>query len=438
MMNVKNTFLIFATAMTLSSVATAGVRSSCYVMDKEGAKVQGVNLQTMYEIASVSKVFTAYWAVKKLGVNYRYETKFHVTPVDNDTVDIHIEGGMDPLFNAWQMQYVISELNKLNIKKVRTLSFDENFAFMMATRTGHAVHGNITPRDPNPAEVKEQLDIYKGQIHFAYENFRNRLDETVEISLPEKLNFSIENVEHVKKADYKAVDTTVSYSTKSLPLHRLLKEMNRTSNNWAANTIFEQLGGAEKFGPFLEKELSLTSKQVSFVNGSGDSFRTAADQPKKYNKATCGAVLAVTAALSEETEKQKMALSDVMAVAGEERDLGYESDERGTVAGGYSRPETTNALIAKTGTVDPSVALAGAIETQDGRIYFGYIYTRGSRNQLRLDLIKLIKNHKGKESIEGLAKLKMFSMIDSKAQLVRVNKAPAAPAEAKVTISSAK
>lgn len=432
-MNVKSNFIIFATAMTLSTAAFAGggVRSSCQVMDKEGAKVQGTNVDRMFEIASVSKVFTAYWAIKAFGPNYRFQTKFHVTPVDNDTVDIHIQGGMDPLFNAWQMQYAIAEMNKQNIKKVRTLSFDENFAFMMATRTGYAVHGNVTPRDPDPERVKKELETFKGQIHFAYGNFKSRLAETVKIKMPEKLTFSIENIEHVKRSDYAATDKTVSYATKSLPLHMILKEMNRMSNNWAANTIFEFLGGASGFKDFMQKDLGFDDKKVSFINGSGDSWRKAADKPKLYNKATCSAVLAVTVALDDiMTNKYKMGLYDVMAVAGEERGLGYDGGERGTVAGGYSRPETTSSMIAKTGTVDPSVALAGTVETQDGRVYFGYIYLPSARSQLRLDLIRLIKAHNGKEVIDNLPKLSLYSMIDAQAELKRVQSPPVRVAKA--------
>ena len=104
----------------------------CTLKDGDGpdtAKIEQFNADKRLPIASVSKVMTGWYIVASKGANYRIPTSFHVTPVENDLYDIHIQGARDPYFGHESLQFAISELNKLGIKKVRRLSFDENFKF---------------------------------------------------------------------------------------------------------------------------------------------------------------------------------------------------------------------------------------------------------------------------------------------------------------------
>ena len=151
-----------------ASSAFAGPRATCYVMDQAGAKVEGQNIDKLVEIASVSKIFTAYWALKMLGPNYRFQTLVIIKPVENDneSFDVHLRGGYDPLFNAWQMQYLIAELNRLSVKKIRTLSFDERFKFHMSARSGHQVHGEINSGDQISSVTQKNIADFISKKHF--------------------------------------------------------------------------------------------------------------------------------------------------------------------------------------------------------------------------------------------------------------------------------
>jgi hypothetical protein len=112
----------------------------------------------------------------------------------------------------------------------------------------------------------------------------------------------------------------------------------------------------------------------------------------------------VIAAFRESLQRQKIELENVMALAGEDPS----ERERSTVSNIYGNEATADALIAKTGTVNPSVTLAGMASTEEGDVYFGIIYgTNGrkadwtaARTKIRGDVMKLFKKFHNKKEID--------------------------------------
>jgi len=255
---------------TLISMGAQGaqLKAQCFLESKDGAKVQGVAFDKRFEIASVSKVMTAHWALVTLGAEYRYETMIHVTPVSNDEVNLHIEGSHDPYFSRFQLQYMVAELNRLGIKKVKNLTFDENFKFLSAIRIGAVAQGHFRPTDPTPDRVAGNLRATLNSLQDSYATLQKRTKEMIGLELPQKIEMKVESISSISKADVKLPEGAVSYSMKSAPLHLLLKEMNRNSNNYSANIIFEGLGGAEKYHEFIDARLQTYRKKIRFVNGS--------------------------------------------------------------------------------------------------------------------------------------------------------------------------
>jgi D-alanyl-D-alanine carboxypeptidase len=413
------------------------MRTSCYLEKKDGATVQGQHLGELFEVASVAKVFTSYWAINQLGPNYRFETRFHVTPVSEHLVDVHIEGAGDPFYAHQQFYAIIAELNKIKIQKIRNLTFDENFYFMHDARTDSAVEefwddarlGEVNTRyflqmtlnqvrraNNATAQAKWKKVFYPANLHA----LRTKVKSLVDFDLPINIFMSVASVKQVKQADYVRSDSTKTYASNSLPLHKILKEINRSSNNRAAEIIFKTLGGAPRFQDFMEAELALDQDDVAFVNGSG--FPDMNQVPKVYDKATCEAVIAVIVALDNEMEKSKMGLENVMAVSAP--DIG----EASTISGRYGNGPFQRSVIAKTGSVDPVVALAGALETQEGEIYFNFIHSATGKNSWKFMRPKIYEAMKVLLNKFGGAKpidyeYELFSYVDSQIVFRELNSA---------------
>jgi hypothetical protein len=88
-------------------------------------------------------------------------------------------------------------------------------------------------------------------------------------------------------------------------------------------------------------------------------------------------------------------------------------------------------MVAKTGTVDPAVALAGMISTDKGDIYFGILYqTNGpgdwnrGRDAIRNQVVALMAKFGGKDRINGYHSAG-FLPFDSSSKLVRISDQPA-------------
>lgn len=415
-------FIILIMAISLPLMA-AEQNSACNIRVEKDAHLEGANLLRKFEVASVSKVMTSQWAIRTLKPNYRYQTHIQVLPVNSDTVDVHLMGGGDPYFNAWQFQYMVGELNKKGVTKIRTLSFDEKFKFKIENRdykTSSII--DWKPGEPSPQFILSQLQKMLKGLQQTYPAFRNRVRISESITLPKKLTLSVKEVKFVKSDEYGATSQAKSFIMESLPLHELLKEMNRNSNNYAANIIFENLGGAKVYAEYV-KTLKLSANSIEFINGSGDSL-LGQDGKSNYNRASCAAIITVIANLYIDLKRANMQMMDVLAVAGNNSSIGEYS-----TLGSYSNETTRNSLTAKTGTVCPAITLAGSFESQKGTVFFAYMYHtkwcnhadwNNARTQINRSLVKLIADSGGPVRNNDY-ETPIYSQIDSRSALREVS-----------------
>jgi D-alanyl-D-alanine carboxypeptidase/D-alanyl-D-alanine-endopeptidase (penicillin-binding protein 4) len=410
-------------------VFAAKMRAQCYLLDKEHQSVHGVDIHHPYEIASVSKIFTSFWALSALGANYRFPTKIYVRPVGKGVVDMHIEGGWDPYFNRDQFQYLITQLNALNITHIAHLTFDENFKFTIDSRgvINHNIPlGHYQLNDPTPQQEKENLQYFARSIRTGYAKVRKEAKALRGMDLPATITMQIDSIDIRSWTDFERdfdfLDNSRKMVLQSIPLYQILKEMNRNSNNYVANLIFQSLGGAAEFARFAGEALKIPSSEVRFVNGSGDSLETEGGK-KAYNRASCDAVVRMIANFRTVLRQQNLELENVMALAGEDAS----AHEKSTVSNIYGSEATADALIAKTGTVDPAVSLAGMASTEEGDVYFGIIYgTNGrksdwasARTKIRQDVIEIFKKFRHKKAIKYDAA--GFLAFDSESRLRELN-----------------
>lgn len=381
--------------------AVPSMNAVCTLETTPGATIQGQRTRELFEIASVSKMFVSYWALRELGANYRFATVVHVTPVGDHVVDIHLSGSLDPFWGRQLTHFLISELHRIGVSQVRTLSFDENFKLRWSVLTNFE-----KPINPSTDEIAMALVAHIRTLAKEYpETQQEALKAGLAMSeLPNLIDFTVGQVKFLASSQFQKSRSTQTFVLRSAPLIRYLKEMNVVSNNHVADKLYELLGGTEKFRAFYRSTLGLGPQDVVFVNGSGNSapFGQTADgrQVKLYNKATCETLIRVLQALRSETARQALSLTDVLAVA--------KTDE-GTLSPRYDG--LPNAVIAKTGTVDPAVTITGIASTGVGWVFFAVLYRaegvidwEKARDEVRDNVYDLITQHEGAAPFEYQAR----------------------------------
>ncbi|WP_413576007.1 D-alanyl-D-alanine carboxypeptidase [Bdellovibrio sp. HCB290] len=363
---------------TTSASAKVYLNSAC-TMKANSKSIDGNGSKDeKFPLASISKLVTSLWAIETLGPKYRFTTKIHVTKKSDGLFDMHIEGGKDPIFGRSVGYFILAQMamRELNIKQVDTLTFDENFLMEWNVEEPTAIAGD-TKFYPDlaaqAAHVKHELE--NGFITPVADNsykYVRSLAKSVGIELPEtKPNIKFNNVAFLPKQDFKDDPQALTYTYRSAPLHKIIKNMNNRSNNYIADHLYWNLGDTPAFNEFLQKNLKMDNRDLQFNLGSGNNADYISKKKYDYNEGTCSAMIKVLIRLNEVLGTQGLALTDVMAVAG--------TDTDSTVAK-YGGP-MEGAMVGKTGTVDKAKTLAGTISTGNGTIYFVILMHKDSSGE---------------------------------------------------------
>jgi len=380
----------------------------CYTSATEPEKIEGIRTKSRMPIASVSKLLTSHWIIKAKGIDYRFRTVVYISPADNDSYDLHFQGSRDPYFGAEKIHYMISELNKRGIKKIRRMTFDENFKFFWFADDPESMRsiavGFYVNSEPSKEKVLSQLKAYS-KMTAGYDETLAKAKK-LKLDMVENPEFEVQSIEFLSKSEFTQPQGSQVYSIASRDLKTVLKEMNRNSNNHAANQIFEHLGSSRSYGQFIKDSLNLTSEEVLMLNGSGDRVDTA--QGARYNEATCEATLKIIIDLHKELQKSKSLFGHIATIIG---------TNTGSATQLYSNSSTNHSVIAKTGTVNPSVTLGGVASTQKGLIYFMFIVDpkgnfSSGRQTIRSQLTDLIDKNGGPKPVNGQS----FSFFTADAQ----------------------
>ncbi len=341
--------------------AESSMNAICYVRDAPGEVVQGYKVDDLFEVASVSKIVVSYWAITELGPDFRFDTRIHITPVGDQIYDVHIQGSQDPFWGRQMTHFLFSELNRIGVYEIRNLSFDENLKMRWKVLIDF-----VDLRNPSASEIKVSLENHLANLQKEYfETFSDAAKAKVRLS--QHIRLSVKEVQFLSMTDfYHDSSSTRTFSLNSAPLFRYLKEMNSVSNNHVADKLYDYLGGSAAFDNFVFQNLS--SSNIHFINGSGNSLTIGNDKSgreiKGYNRASCQTIVNVTRLLQQRLQKDgNFDLKDIMAVS---------SSDESTLTPGYSA--IPNSLVAKTGTVDPAVAISGRASANRGDIYFGVFY----------------------------------------------------------------
>ncbi len=362
---VHKIIIIFITFLCVLQVQAAKLNTRC-TKDSSTGLIEGTNVQTPYTIASVSKVFTTHWAIAELGPRFRFSTYVHITPVAQDMYDVHIEGSNFPYFDRTNYQLLVSELNKMNISQIHFLTYDEDLVYSSNMRINPKLaHGNAeqTTNDTMKELRQDTTTINKDIVPLSAKAFA--LEKIV---IPKNLNIKISDIHYVAQADFKPTALTKVYEFKSIELYRILKELNRNSHNYASENIFRKLSRTQKYDLFIQKQLNVPLAEIILYNGSG--YPVVSGNNKYYNEASCRAVVEIMSDLRQHMITGGLEFKDIVAVAGKDS----QGDGDSTVTQIYGNDKTNGALIAKTGTVNNTIALAGLISTENKTTYFHTSY----------------------------------------------------------------
>ncbi len=401
MLKLKYTAITLAmtTMLFMGAQAMAATPSNYCTLDNTSGEINGKNIDTPYTLASVSKVFTTYWATKVKGLDYRYPTQIYITDLGNELYDVHLRGSVYPYFDQSMLYFLISELNKRGVKKINNLTYDENFEYATAVRNNKDLaHSNGTQTE---TEIMRALRKDVTALPRVYKIFTQKAKAVVSVDLVKSAQLKINDIHAQSMQVFNATMTTSNFILYSSPMHRILKEMNRNSHNFAADKIYEVLSRTGTFKDFMTKSLSISENEFSFYNGSG--YPEVISGQKVYNKSSCRVVATMTQDLYKVSAAQGFGLRYVLPVAGRDADLDGDS----TVSSIYSNQMTNGSLVAKTGTVDNTIALGGAVLTSEGLIFFhmgvknnnSYQDRQKSYETIKTFLSTTIKQHSGKDTI---------------------------------------
>ena len=329
----------------------AKTQSYCYT-DEEG-KVNGANVDMRIRLASVSKLITSLWAVEKLGVNYKYETKIYIKGNN-----LHIQGSYDPFLGNEKMFYLISQLNELGYNKFETITFDKNVIINPDVQYESDEYPTI-----NSVTMGKFLKYYFNTKSWSVDTkdeYANFFTMAKKDKFRKEVEFEVGNVKMVGNNPFLNDNTTRVLTLSSPELYKYLKQMNIKSNNYVAETVFRQNGGIPNFSKYLIERFNFTLEQIRFFSGSG--LPITIEGIRNDNYATCNVVLDLVSALKAEVEKQGKKIEDLVAVPG---------SDGGTFRNRIISEDYKNSFVAKTGTLMHTSALAGAMFTKKGFSYFG-------------------------------------------------------------------
>ncbi|HEX8502748.1 MAG TPA: D-alanyl-D-alanine carboxypeptidase [Pyrinomonadaceae bacterium] len=272
------------------------------------------NADAPYNPASLVKLTTSLVALRKLGKDFRFDTR------------VFIEG----------------EVDKAGVLKGRLLisGHDPTFGDFHATLVGKKL-------------AERGIKKFEGELavtpDFVF-NFTDKPDEAAE-RLAKVLKL---NPKTWALADAPAGEP--AFTVLSYPLRDILLYMNAHSSNFVAERLGALVGGPEAIRQFIVTELRLPPEQVTLSTASG----------LEVNRMTARGLVSVIRALDGEARRQGLELVDIMAKA---------SDDYGTLRRRMVGTPLEGAVVAKTGTLvhdDGGMAsLGGVIYTQKyGKVYF--------------------------------------------------------------------
>jgi D-alanyl-D-alanine carboxypeptidase/D-alanyl-D-alanine-endopeptidase (penicillin-binding protein 4) len=330
-----------------------------YCIQEGDGAIQGYQASKKQRIASITKLFTTLAAVNQFSLEKVYKTEFFY-----EDGKLHIKGGLDPYFEEEKIFFLISSLNKLGIKKLKSLTFDKNFLF---TDSAPGEYQELTT-----AIITSKLKSYFNTASYS-STIKANLNRTKKFITEENLDFTLPSlsmsVSEVKLVDASPLTKLTPLIHTSRPLKSILKTMNVKSKNWIAHHLYNELNKIKSI-TLQFKELGLDTNTFEIKNGSGLPFKYS-NGSRYDNLSSCETVIKMINKLKLIIENKGYTLQDIVAA--------------GTDVGTFEKrflnnSEIKEGILAKTGTLMHTSTLGGVLNAQNPIKFAILNHTESSAN----------------------------------------------------------
>ena len=313
-----------------------------------GEQLLSYNVDCFFNPASVVKLATSEVALERLGPSFQFPTAFFTNGGLDVTTgelygDLVVVGSGDPSFTTESAFYIARELRARGIRRVKG-----NLVVKGQLYSNYSMNREVAGR-----LIKTALDVetWNGSIERAFGRYQ---------VITKQATFESVAVEGsvLLSGDTSVQGLTPLFTLRSMPLVKILKQLNNYSNNWIAHVVGSKVGGAPFVARTVTERLGLESGDVVFSTTSG--LGNNGMRPKD--------VILLLRQLDERLRRVSSSPVDIMPVAGR---------DPGTLEERYLLPGYNGAVVAKTGTLRSVSALAGYMYTRDKGIVLFSIMNRG-------------------------------------------------------------
>ena len=335
------------------------------IEEKTGKVVTSTNSTRLFNPASNVKVSTSLLALRTFGPDYRFQTEIRTNGTINANGELAGDlfvSGHYMLFGEKQARELAKMLNAKGIKSIKgSLYISPDFAMDLRSTgmaAGNKLMAILDPHHKTPALRNESELAFDGTPEVA-------ITGTLKIGAP-------------------PATATLLATHNSPPLKDILKVMLCYSDNTMAARFGEMLGGVTALRKFLINDVGVSAKEVQLASTSGLGV----------NRLSPRAMMTILQAIQAELKKNKLALSDILAVAG---------IDEGTMKKRLNGPGEAGSVTAKTGTLPETdlgvSALSGELSTtREGSYLFVIFHIRGDVGRFRARQNAIVADFQGAHS----------------------------------------
>ena len=341
----------------------------------DGQKVMEQAADVTFNPASAVKLATALNALHNFGPGHRFSTGVwtngSLDPATGTLTGDLIISGRDPSLHYEHAIQIAHELNEMGVRTVTgdlivaprfTMNFDWS-----AQRSGDAFYDTLDSSRRPVAAVRawnEERAVFADYAAYPTVPSVAVMGAVYVNSVPEGARLLLDH--------------------RSSKLVDILKVLLCYSNNFMAERIGDNLGGAIGVEQFVRQTLDLQPSEVKLASTSGLGV----------NRVTPRAMMKILRALRDELAKNKLTFSDIMPVAGV---------DPGTLEKRYAATRGRGSVVAKTGTLirtdGGASALVGQMRAASGETLLFVIFNmRGNVTRFREaqdQIVAQIQNARG-------------------------------------------
>ena len=310
--------------------------------------------------ASNVKIATSYAVLKTFGPDYRFPTSVWTDgSYEQATQTLHgnvYVSGRDPIFGFEHAVALASELNRMGVRNVTgDLVVTDNFAMNYSTSSQRSSQTLFTTLDASKRSAAATR---------VWTNYLINSGRSV------SLNGSIPSVVFTGSVYVQPMPSNAKllFTHESTPMRDIVKVMMCYSNNFVSERLGDMVGGPYAVARLVQQNIGVQPYEFSMATSSGLGI----------NRVTPSAMMKLLRVRRTDLARHRMTFADIMPVAGL---------DRGTLENRFDTDFASGSVIGKTGTLGQTdggaSALAGEINTRNGKLLFVIFNQRGSVSRFR-------------------------------------------------------